>query len=446
MTDMAELVASVADKEVANYLKEAVACYEADAYRACVVLTHTALFEDLRRKVRNIASVNAVAKAVSDAIEPLATNQKVFETTLIQKLKGAGIITQLESQILEQLNNQRNKAAHPSGHEVTPEEARFVFSEAIKKFLSKPIRETSYVVNDIAGRLGDQNFFPSAMLNEIEAVVEQELKNLAPEALPFLYSKLADAYSSADATTKKNAINFLLALASKRDVGHRALLLKTIFVPKSSNTANAEFLSMLITCDPASVPAFDSGTKLRIQALLMSNAQAVGVRAPYQELRQPAHVVGESIRILGEAAVIAELKQLLDWVVNAAPYSPEFIATLTNAPSVWAALFKKFVENAGSASFDVANRFASAAPSLDETLASKISDAQAFELVAAVVRAAEYNAWKAIGLANNEFASLPLLKAKARAYAGKDAKGAQAILSAQYISKAVGLFKTEYLS
>ena len=167
LTDMEELVATVRDKDVADYLREALICYGTGAHRACVVLTHIALFDGLRRKVRALAPVNKVAKEVSDQIEVLASAQKVFETPLIQKLKAAGIMTQLEAQTLEQLNNQRNKAAHPSGHVVTAEEARFVFSEAIQKFLSQPIRETSYVVDAVVGKFADLNFFPSTQLGDM---------------------------------------------------------------------------------------------------------------------------------------------------------------------------------------------------------------------------------------------------------------------------------------
>ncbi len=144
--------------------------------------------------------------------------------------------------------------------------------------------------------------------------------------------------------------------------------------------------------------------------------------------------------------MIAELSELLDWVVNAAPYSPEFIATLGKAPAIWAALFDKYLENAGSSNFDIANRFASAAPSLDTTLAAKISDEQAFELVTAVVRAAKYNAWTAIGLANDEFNSLPLTKAKAKAYAAANAPEATSILDAKYLLMGLGRFTEDYLS
>lgn len=118
LSDMEELLGTVAERDIRDYLREAMVCYGAGAYRGCVVLVHTALFEGLRTRLLALAPVNAVAKSVSQEIEPLASNQKVFELLMVQKMKAAAIITQLEADILEQLNKQRNKAAHPSGHKV----------------------------------------------------------------------------------------------------------------------------------------------------------------------------------------------------------------------------------------------------------------------------------------------------------------------------------------
>jgi hypothetical protein len=306
---MEELVAMVGDKDVANYLREALACYGAGAYRACIVLTHIALFDGIRRKVNALAPVNKIAKSVSDEIEPLAAAQKVFEVPLIQKLKGAAIFNQLEAQLLEQLNNQRNKAAHPSGHFVMAEEARFVFSEAIQKFLSQPIRQTSYVVDQIMGKIADKNFFPSPRLNDMEAVVNQEIANLDKMAMPFLISKLVEAREGAEAAAVTNASNFLLALTSKRDSDIRPLIVEKLINPKSSVLENAEFFSMLATCDPEILTALEAATKLRYKALLLRNAQTVDASGPYQELRNPAHVLGACLKVIGEAFMQREMKE-----------------------------------------------------------------------------------------------------------------------------------------
>ena len=72
LTDMEELLGRVSNPEINSYLREAFVCYGAGAYRACIVLTANALFEDLRQKTKAVASINADAKAISAEIEKLA--------------------------------------------------------------------------------------------------------------------------------------------------------------------------------------------------------------------------------------------------------------------------------------------------------------------------------------------------------------------------------------
>jgi hypothetical protein len=43
LTDMEELIATVPDKDVAAYLREALQCHGAGAYRGCIVLSHIML-------------------------------------------------------------------------------------------------------------------------------------------------------------------------------------------------------------------------------------------------------------------------------------------------------------------------------------------------------------------------------------------------------------------
>lgn len=446
LTDMEELVGSVSDKDVADYLKEALACYGAGAHRACVVLTHIALFDSLRRKIKTLAPVNGVAKTVSDEIEPLAAAQKVFETPLIHKLKAAGILTQLEAQILEQLNTQRNKAAHPSGHSVTAEEARFVFAEAIKKFISQPIRETSYVVDAVVGRFVDQNFFPSSNLPDMVAVLGQELSNLDSAAKPFLLSRVVRSLDESDPTIAGNARNFLLALVARRDATDRPIIIKGFLDPKSSDAKFAELVSMLVASDPTLLSSLEPGTKLRVKTLLKLNADAVGVALPYQQLRHPAHVLGSCVAELGEAFVLGELSDFSDWVVEKTPYTPELFPPLAHAPIIFGRLFEKYLDRAGSSQWGESNAFAAAVPALDAPLASLATDEQAFRLLAAIKRGAEWNGHGPMAVVNSSFGTLPALKSKAKSLAAADPAKAAAVLAAQHVQMQLATFLTQHLA
>jgi len=444
LSDMEELIATVPERHVADYLKEAMSCYGAGAHRACIVLAHIALFDGLRQKLLALAPVNSVAKSISDEIEALAGNQKVFETPLIHKMKTALIITQLEADILEQINKQRNKAAHPSGHLVTPEEARFVFSEVIQKFLSQPIRQTSVIVDQIMDKLGDANFFPGRMLPDMKAVVDQETANLDPSAMPALISKLAQKLDDPDATTQINANNFVLALTGRQDAETRKLIVKHVVDPKSLNVQNAEMISQIATTDPEIIGQFSQATKLRCRPLFLTNAQTVGVHGVYNELRHPAHLLGAAVSKLGGAFMLAEYGDFTNWVVAQAPRAPDFITALAQADLLFTQLLDQYLEKAAHSTWDISNPFATALPSMDVPLATSVSNEWAFKLVAAVARGAAWNGFGPLQITNNRFNDVPVLKAKAIAHTQADAAGAALALAAAGVQVDLPTFITDY--
>ncbi|WP_259257261.1 MULTISPECIES: hypothetical protein [Bradyrhizobium] len=426
---MEELVATVPEKDIASYLREAMVCYGAGAYRGCIVLTHIALFEGLRQKLIALAPVNAVAKTVLAVIEPLAASQKVFELTLVQQMKSAGIISQLESDILEQLNKQRNKAAHPSGHFVTAEEARFVFSEAIQKFLSRPIRTTSVAVSGIIAKIAGPNFFPSAMMPDINAVTQQETEPLDPAGMPQLVAKLVEVLEGADPTSTRNAGLFLLSLANRRDPNTRATVVKGFIDPKAANDVHSQNISMLIAVDPSLLLSLSPATRMRVESLLLTNANAVGTEVPFTELRNPAHVLASCVSVLGEAFMTANYKPFVDWVIDKAPYSPEFIRALKTSPTLLKALSGHYFERASHSQWDVSKPIADALPAMDSALGEVLSDEDAFRMVAAVAMGAHWNGYGPLEIANGKFASMPTVKAKAATFVTANPTAAQASIS-----------------
>lgn len=444
LTDMEELVATVPEKDIASYLREAFVCYGAGAYRGCIVLTHIALFEGLRQKLLALAPVNAVARTVSAMIEPLAASQKVFELTLIHQMKTAGIITQLEADILEQLNKQRNKAAHPSGHLVTAEEARFVFSEAIQKFLSQPIRQTLVAVSGIMVKISGPNFFPSAMMPDINAVTQQETQTLDPAGMPQLVAKLVETVEGTDPVATRNASLFLLSLANRRDPSIRAIIVKGFLDPKAANDVHAQNIAMLIASDPSLLQFLSPATRMRVEALLLKNANTVGTGVPFTELRNPAHVLGSCISTLGETFMVTHYKQFVDWVIDKAPYSPEFVSALKASPTLLKELTDQYIKRASHSQWDVSNPFSAALPAMDPALADTVSDEDAFRMAAAVVKGADWSGFGPMEIANGKFVSVPALKAKAVSFAAANPSAAGSAITSFGLSFTVPSFVANY--
>ena len=64
LTDMEELLGSIEAVQIREYMREAMSCYMAGAYRGCIVLSYIALFDDLLSKLGELGNVNSEAKSV----------------------------------------------------------------------------------------------------------------------------------------------------------------------------------------------------------------------------------------------------------------------------------------------------------------------------------------------------------------------------------------------
>lgn len=64
LNDMEELLHQITNSEIKDYMKEAMSCYYANAYRGCIVLSVIAMFEDLMRKLQELSFINGRARGV----------------------------------------------------------------------------------------------------------------------------------------------------------------------------------------------------------------------------------------------------------------------------------------------------------------------------------------------------------------------------------------------
>ena len=215
--DMEELVNSIQSNKIKEYMKEALSCYMASAYRACIVLTYISLFDDIVTKLGELGKVNRKAKRIHDEAEKRMEAQDIYEKYLIDQLQSHSLLPSLDMAFLEILRVLRNKSAHPSGHNASAEEARFIFFEAINRFLSKPILTTTQLVDDILSRLDGEYFFPSTDIGSITSVVMKELENIHYSTYPYLVNKFLEKTSSPNSEVARNADFFLTGLASIKD-------------------------------------------------------------------------------------------------------------------------------------------------------------------------------------------------------------------------------------
>jgi hypothetical protein len=424
LTDMEELLATIPRVYIRDYMREAMRCYMADAYRGCVVLSYIALFDDLLAKLGELASVNGAAKAIFTDATKKKTDQDVYESFLIDQLSAKGFISGLDASFLTTLRTLRNKSAHPSGHHPSPEEARFIFYECISRFLSKPVLSTTHAVDELLQRLKNANFFPAAVMPDIKSVVSDELGSLHPEVIPQLVARLSPLIGAADKTADRNAALFLLGLASQSLPAASSAIQQKVVEAKADDAAFADIIIQMLSVDGKLVVGLKTTTVARIRAIVTAKVEEVTSALSESKLIHPTQVLTSISGALPEADFVTTFKPELEALFQKRAHSEFVVRLVSSKPSLLPLYFPALLTRAGSYTFDVANAVANAMESLDKPISEILGDEQAFELLVAITKAAEWGAYAAKGIVSARFGGTPLLRAKALAHTGAAKKKA----------------------
>ena len=240
LTDMEEMLSRIQNKQIADYMREALGCYSAGAYRACVVLSYIAVFDDLRQKLEQLAAVSAAAKEIFREVQTRANDQQVFESRMIESLKSHSLISEGEGFGLEQIRVLRNKAAHPSGLHPSAEQARYVYFETVDKFLSQNVLKTTHAVDNILLRLRNDNFFPSQNVTDVTSITTMETSSIHHLAFPYLIIKLIESEGSPEAVLARNAALLLIGLAARAEAALDQELRARLLVTKAVDSSKSD--------------------------------------------------------------------------------------------------------------------------------------------------------------------------------------------------------------
>lgn len=426
---MEELVSSVKDPEIRDYMSESLACYMAGAYRASVVLTFIALFDDILIKLGELGKVNKKAKTVFDEATKKRTDQEIFETYLIDQLRAHSLFSLLDAGFLEILRTLRNKAAHPSGHHASAEEARFVFFESVSRFLSKPILSTTQLADEILAGISNVNFFPSKNIKVITDVVKKELINVHPDTFPYLVTKLLEKTQSTDSEMVKNARFFLCGLAETNDIKAVAALKKYAIEKFASSKPYHHTIIILLSANARLFQDLDPITYQRLAVLINDSIAETSLSESSLILSHPAYLFRSFFLHIPTSFVLEKLGKEFNAFLERFTYNAYFGACALKHKEPRDLLLGKLYQNAGSYDFATANSFISHISDVESSMASGLEPEEAFKLLVNVVRAARVGAFSSIDLRNSFFASTPKLKAKAIEFHNKDVNLAKSIAS-----------------
>jgi hypothetical protein len=444
LSDMEELLINIRNRAFVGYMREALACYHAGAYRGCIVMSFIALFDDLRQKLGELARTNSTAKSLFLEVQRRAADQEVFEKYMVDQMRGANLLLEADIEKLELIRNLRNKAAHPSGVHASPEEARFVFFEVIDKFLSKELLKTTHAVDALIERLPNANLIPGKSLPELAAIAADEIEIIHPSAFPYLMNKLVEHYESEDENVSRNARRLLIGLAAHSSE-HLAKELQARFIKaKAEDETASRLICQIISANGTILRDLDESTVLRLKTVLESAVENTRSSLAVTKLSHPVTFIASMLNALGEEELVKRYGTVVDRAIEKYAYTSTFVDKMRDLPKLKKKLVAVFKDDAGSSDFGSANRFAGQYTDLDALSEQLLTTRDAFSLVVRVNKAADHGAFSSKDLRGAKFATTPNLRSLAVRYAEEQPEKAREIL-AKYGVEDLGMFLEETL-
>ncbi len=199
------LVSSIEDNNLRDYLQEAERCLTAQAYRAAVVLGWCAtvyhLYRiveanglDLFRKSYNAKHRGDYEIKKNDDLERIRF--KVRDSDLLEIcFRDLGLLSTDEHYRLRQFLDWRNKSAHPTGQYPRPGDVQWLFDEVMRPFLSRPVDLENFPVEMIRPYYDPEAEDPVELEDfQAELIVDR----VHPDNHMALMSELLQAYLSPD--------------------------------------------------------------------------------------------------------------------------------------------------------------------------------------------------------------------------------------------------------
>ncbi|WP_334677287.1 hypothetical protein [Klebsiella pneumoniae] len=428
LRDMEELIGTIEDINMQSYMREALRCYMADAHRACIIMSFITIHENIYTKLDRLSLVNSTAKKIYNEITPLRENQAVFEKEMVDRLSKENIISKLDASFVTLLGNLRNKSAHPSGHSPSAEEARYIFSESISRFLSKPILSAHQVSDEILESLGGGNLFPTLKVSDYAIIVQHELSRMSLEGLPYLLNKLISNLDSPNETIKTNALRFILGMGSEGAKDETISSIKRILIEKQIHKTEREnCIALIISCNYKLLEDLSPPTYIRLNEVIIKNNDQADLASPTNKTKHPLQNL-KSISKLSPEISRLHFTRSASAIINKFKYNTDLYQIVENSSWMVDLLFEALLNEARNYDFANANNFAKFIVNVDDTVCKLFTSKQCFSLLAGIYKANTYGANYSEKIVANEYKSIPLIKEKALVGVGKEKEQYQEIL------------------
>ncbi|MEG1313755.1 MAG: hypothetical protein RSD40_05525 [Bacilli bacterium] len=416
LTDMEEILLKIESIKKREFMEEALTCYMNKAYRGCIVLSFIVMFEDIFDKLKPLTSTNSSAREIYDAIKSKRDKQAVFETDLINQLQSKNLIDKLDADFANIIIKLRNKSAHPSGHSPSPEEARYIFTEVVTRFLTQPILSTNAMVDSIVEKLKNDNFFIDNSMTSIKEVVSFETDRLHASAIPYLIDKLIENYTTEDQVFNKNVNFFISGFTSTLECEHLKILSEKVLKNKSTDQDFSLLILKLIGLRPELFKDSNQVIRERIKIILLNRINEIDVSINSTGITNPIYTIKSLSTIYSKKDFNNNFSDALKIILNKWKYEKSIKKILIDNDDLFEDYFKVLLHRAGSRTFDTANAFIENIDEVKNIIDGLISDKQSIELILKIIVAAENGARRSASLARSDFKRISDIYEKANGW------------------------------
>ena len=211
LSDLDEMTLRCRGEEARRHLQEAVSCYRAGAYRACIVMTWIAVVYDIVDKLREL-KISGDAKAtalynkhvaIQDAVrrgdpDALKQSQSFERTILIRVTEDCEFLTRQELHDLERLYEDRHRCAHPSMNDPeesycpTAEQARLHLRNSVHHILQQAPAQGTAAIEAVMAAVASQ-YFPTTLEDARRQLVAGPLAKPRPKLVREVMQRLIDS-------------------------------------------------------------------------------------------------------------------------------------------------------------------------------------------------------------------------------------------------------------
>ncbi len=137
LSDLPDSVPDIAERA---FLREALACYRAEAFRACIVMSWNLAFDHLLRWILadmtrlsdfNAAIMRRFPKKTGVSISSIEHFEELKEAEVVDICQTAALISKNTTEILREKLKKRNMAAHPSQVTIQQSQADDVITDLV---------------------------------------------------------------------------------------------------------------------------------------------------------------------------------------------------------------------------------------------------------------------------------------------------------------------------